>query len=329
MNRFLAQNLDRVVLYLMGKRIGKAGFNPDIPTHLPSIDKNGGPPSDLHPNQNLSCRPDFSPAFKRRKISVSDFTFTTPLPSPEPANNLVRGRFYGDRRDHQKPVVIFLHGWMMEYYLIYETICLTLAERGLNSIFFELPYHRRRTPEGSFSGQYFLLRDLDTTYLALKQSLAEIAGLIGWLRKEAPKRTVGIVGMSLGGWIGGLLTTIEPRLDFAVLAAPAVDPRVMLSDSPLGKNISPHLTRPEDRQSFQQCCGLTTPSLFSPAIPSEAILLTENVFDCFIPPAIISRLQTRWFGSKRARYRHGHISILYSKKFKNDIADFIIRRCQL
>lgn len=328
MNRFLAQNLDRIVLHLMGRRIRKAAFNPTTPTHLPSLSKNGSRPDDLQPDQSLSCRPDFSAEFKRRKIPVSDFTFATPLPSPEAANNLARGRFYGDRKDAKKPTVIFLHGWMMEYYLIFEKICLALAEQGLNALFFELPYHRRRAPDGSFSGQYFLLRDLDTAYLALKQSLAEISGLIGWLRKNNPDRKVGILGMSLGGWIGSLLTTVEPRLGFSVLSAAAVDPRVMLSDSPLGENIKPHISRPEDQKYFRHFCELTTPSSFSPAISSRDILLTENIFDCFIPSAIISRLQNRWSVPELLRYRHGHISILYSKKFKNDIADFIIRRCR-
>jgi len=297
-----------------------------------------------HPGVPLASHPDLNSIFSPRRLEEcyflprdlpdlcwsesGDFRFRTPLPCPYPENNTVYGHYFHADGVENAPVVILLHGWMMKYDILYRWICLSLSRRGLDAVLFELPFHRRRAPRGTFSGQYFVSGNMASTFCAFRQAVAETESLINWAKEKNPSRPLGILGMSLGGWLGAVMTILEPRLSFSILAAPAADPALMRTESFLGRKVYPgKATAPANQKEAAEIMRAVTPRYFDPAIGEDRILLTENRFDCFIPPRVIADLRRSWGNVSLKKYPHGHISVFFSRTFKKDIAEFIEAKC--
>lgn len=326
MNILPALALDWIALYLMERRIKTVSSAPHANEILPVISSRNELEAHYSPpGEEIS--PAFTRSRRKKGIEESDFSFSSPLPSGIAENDTVRGRFYSAGSGRNRPTVIFLHGWMMDYYLLYGQICAHLARRGIEAFLPELPYHHHRRPPGTFSGQFFLLRDFRSTADAIRQAVAETRALAGWVKNQNPKRSVGIMGMSLGGWVGGLTTVLEKRLDFSILTAPAAEPAIMLKGSRLGASIRKGRNW-DDRKLFEDFCRMTSPGNYSPAIDGNRILLTENIHDRFIPAGSVERLHRAWEGSRIIRHRHGHISVLYSRRYRKEAAEFILESIQ-
>jgi pimeloyl-ACP methyl ester carboxylesterase len=90
---------------------------------------------------------------------------------------------------------------------------------GLDVALATLPFHGERTPRGFGSGQLFL-NDALRTIEAVVQAIADLRALAAWLRAEGA-RSVGVCGMSLGGYVTALFASLEPDLDFAIPIIPA------------------------------------------------------------------------------------------------------------
>lgn len=320
MNELPARILDKLVISIAGRM---------IKSHSPGPGPTGPVLSRApFPRQIDQCYPPPREVPRLHWTSNSDFRFKTPLPSPYPENNTVYGRYFRAKGGKTAPVVILLHGWMMKCDILYRSICFSLSRNGLDAILFELPFHKRRAPRGTFSGEYFISPNMPSTFQALRQAIAETRSLIKWLKENMPSRPVGIMGLSLGGWIGGMLTILEPRLSFSILAAPAAEPARMKTESSLGRKIYPEEEPKSSNQTeLEEITRVVTPRCFTPAIAENRILLIENLYDCFIPPAVIARLKQSWGNPRFKKYPHGHISIFFSRKFKRDIAEFIKEIC--
>jgi hypothetical protein len=73
------------------------------------------------------------------------------------------------------------------------------------------PYHQARAPEGSFSGEYFISANLFWTIANFRQCVSEIRAVLRHMRPRY--ETIGLFGMSSGGFQAGLAATCEP-VDF-------------------------------------------------------------------------------------------------------------------
>jgi len=94
----------------------------------------------------------------------------------------------------------------------------SLAGAGLDVALATLPLHGARAPRGTSSGQLFL-NDPLRTIEAVVQGVSDLRRLARWLRAEGAP-SVGVTGMSLGGYMTALLASIEPELEFAVPVIP-------------------------------------------------------------------------------------------------------------
>src|SRR5437667_417504 len=78
---------------------------------------------------------------------------------------------------------------------------------GINTARIELPYHAHRKPS---PGINFISVDLPQMIEATRQAISDTRALLGWLREQGCP-SVGVWGISLGAWIGGLVACSEPR----------------------------------------------------------------------------------------------------------------------
>ena len=248
--------------------------------------------------------------------------YDSPLPSPWAQNNIVTGRIHRAQGDwQQQPTVILLHGWNGE--LNYETLFPWLSRRltpaGINTISIYLPYHGARKPKGHGAVRDFLCDDLRQVLHATQQSLADIRAVIHWLKANGCPH-ISVFGLSLGGWLTGLLACHEPLIDAALLGTPIAQMDRALRELPFSRLLKRKL---EEHGVSVSALDLTAQT---PLLATENILLLSSQFDLFAPPDSLETLWQKWQQPEIWRVPHGHISVLFSPKVMRQVCDWLIQQ---
>jgi dienelactone hydrolase len=240
--------------------------------------------------------------------SETGFRFRSSCPSAWEENNEVFGRlFRAGAAWKRRPCVVLLHGWNGErdYRWKFPWLAKLLNRQGLNAAMIELPYHGRRRPRRADAPHNFISHDLAQTLAAARQALTDTRALLAWLRAQGAP-ALGVWGVSLGGWLTGLLACHEPRLGFAALLTPV--PRMDLAIAQLP------FCEPIRRGLEGGTLRLDALNLRShrPVIAPDRLLLIESRHDAFVPAETIEELWRQWGQPEIWREPHGHISVLLS-----------------
>jgi dienelactone hydrolase len=244
-----------------------------------------------------------------RFVTRRRFQFSSPAPSPWKRNNTVHGRLYTVSKSWtDEPTVILLHGWNAQtaYRTLFPHLARRLVRRGVNVAMFQLPYHCRRKPRrGKGAARNFLSGDLVHVAQAARQSLADARALIAWLKQQGSPR-IGLWGISLGGWLSGMLACMEPQVDFAVLMTPVARMDRLIAEA--------HFCAPIRRSLAGVKLRLDSMNLSAhrPKVAPENILVVASQHDLFAPVETIEELCEAWGVSELWHLRHGHISVLMS-----------------
>lgn len=254
---------------------------------------------------DLAGVPDDLKFFTRRA-----FRFTSPVASPWRHNNIVHGRFYPVAKHWaDRPTVLLLHGWNAEmgYRALFPLLARRLNGVGVNAMMYELPFHSQRKPRRERRGAptNFMSGDLLHVVQAVHQAMIEARALVAWLHAQ-DCRCVGTWGISLGGWLSGLLACAEPRLNFAVMMTPVARLDRVIAELDFCKPIRRSLRGQKIRLDP---LNLVT---HRPKLPPENILIVASEHDLFAPIATIEELHQAWGHPTVWRPRHGHISVMMS-----------------
>jgi len=260
--------------------------------------------------QRLIESPEFIPAeVQAASVQFSGanrLRFETPCPSAFAVNNTVYGRLYRcAERWQELPTVLLLHGWndAINHHFRFPCVARQCNRHGFNAATLEAPFHFQRRPRQLGAWGDFLCPDMLRTAEAARQAVAETRSFAAWLRQQGCP-AVGLMGVSLGGWLAGLTVCRDARFSCAVLLVPVArldrlveeaafchSLRLALNGQPAGAN---KLNLVEGR----------------PAISKENILLIEAVHDLFVPAETMEELWRAWDCPDIWRRRHGHISVL-------------------
>jgi hypothetical protein len=168
-------------------------------------------------------------------------------------------------------------------------------ERGLDVALFTLPYHGARTPaEARFSGEHFAMPDVGRLSEAVREAVYEIRRVIHW-RREETGAPVGLLGLSLGGYLAALMGGLCDDIDFLV---PIVPP-VCIGDLAWGffKHTQHYLegggaalSHDELRRSFRVHSPLAHPL----RTPRRRVLIVAGRGDRVVPPEHPAALHAHW-----------------------------------
>jgi len=120
--------------------------------------------------------------------------------------------------------VVALHGFSMGYpridaFALFAGQCFAA---GFDVALVTLPFHGPRTPpDARFSGERFAIPHVARLNEAVRQAIYEIHVVTGWLRQESGA-PVGLLGLSLGGYLAALMAGLQPDLDFVIPMVPPV-----------------------------------------------------------------------------------------------------------
>jgi dienelactone hydrolase len=144
-------------------------------------------------------------------LDVYPLRFPSPVETEVPENNSVHGDYYRPRGDGPFPAVIVLDILNGDG-SVSRMVATALAQKHIAALALQMPYYGERRPKGS--RVRMISTDFDHTMDAVRQTVLDVRRASAWLasRKEVDAKRLGIVGTSLGSFMGSLSAEMEPRL---------------------------------------------------------------------------------------------------------------------
>jgi dienelactone hydrolase len=291
-----------------------------------SVHSGNGTDDHVTATQLLLDQPDFFCDFVEAPhdlhfVGDRDFTFSSPLPTPWRENNVVHGRFFRCRaRWRDKPAIVLLHGWNADtgYRVLFPYLARRLVRAGVNVAMIELPYHCQRKPRSSGAIRNFLSDDLARVVEATRQSIADTRAILAWVKAQGCPRA-GLWGISLGGWLSGLVVCADARADFAVLMTPVSRMDRVIAELDFCK--------PLRRRLIGASVRLDRLNLVAhrPRPLPKDVLIIQSAHDLFAPAETIEELWHAWDEPEIWRVAHGHISILMSAPMMERTVNWVAR----
>ena len=246
--------------------------------------------------------------------------------APSGTSSGAGGRTPGAGQDDPPPAIILLHGWLLDrpQLAIYRSWARHVAKRGIEVWVPFFPYHMRRADPGEVSGQRALSPDLSTSFDMVRQAVAEARLLAGWLRRRTTR--VGIWGMSLGGWVAALTTTLDDDWDAVALWAPVAAPAEVLFESGLVELLREAIIEggiSADDFAAPELAPMT-PTRSDTRIHRSKMLVVAGAYDQVVSPRSVARLARRWNVDVHW-VPHGHISLMASRGPLRRTATFLER----
>lgn len=230
----------------------------------------------------------------------------SPVRSAFPENNRAHADLFPSPAGWSAPTVILLHALMSASDLGYRRIAIRLNEMGWNACFVHLPFHYSRRPRGCLNGELAITADLVRTGETLRQGVLELRQLMAWLRARGC-REFGLMATSYGGWIGSLLSFVEPDFRFLALMTPIVNVRHAIWESPAASRMRAELRRCGVAASMvDRHDHLTSPMHNVPLCGPERVVLVAGTHDQIARPADIEALHRKWDGSHFLTVEQGH-----------------------
>lgn len=250
-------------------------------------------PVDLPAQRQRRLRSLRGGAVYARRFSVPYTSYFEDAPMPVDS---VRVEHWTHGGSQHRPIVIALHGFAMGYPRMdaFALFAAELYERGFDVALMTLPYHGARTPAGTrFSGQHFTSVDVLQLNEAVRRAVVEVLAVERWLRAQRGD-PVGLLGLSLGGYVASLMAGVLPHLDFVIPLVPPVCIGDLawrfFSRSRHYRNAALPISRDELRAAYQVHSPLTYASL----VPRERLLILAGRGDQIVPPEHPHALWRHW-----------------------------------
>ncbi|MFP6686127.1 MAG: CocE/NonD family hydrolase [Polyangiaceae bacterium] len=201
-----------------------------------------------------------------------------------------------------RPMVILVHGYMAGQYEIEQRMwpIAWLQRLGFDVALFVLPFHGVRAIRGRSGPPPFPNSDPRLSNEGFRQAMADLRDFIAWLRDRGHP-SVGMMGMSLGGYTTALAATLESELSFAVPIIPLASLADFASDQGrLGREPN---QRREQRAALDRAHRVISPLHRPLSLDSKRVLVVGASADRITPIAHAQKLAGhfraplhRWYG---------------------------------
>ncbi|HEU5076569.1 MAG TPA: alpha/beta fold hydrolase, partial [Polyangiaceae bacterium] len=204
----------------------------------------------------------------------------------------------------RRPIAVLVHGYMGGAFTLEQRIwpIRWLDSLGFDSALFTLPFHGERAPKVDRTPP-FPQSDIRFTAEGFRQSVGDLRDFVAWLRERGHPE-VGLMGMSLGGYVSSLTATVESTLAFLV----PIVPLACLGDFARDQGRMPRGSRQAlaYEQTLKRAYRLTSPLARAPRIASERVLVVAGKADRITPPAH-ARMLARHFSAPLEAWTGGHL----------------------
>jgi pimeloyl-ACP methyl ester carboxylesterase len=259
------------------------------------------------------------PGVSISKTAEYPLVYKLQLPSPVLSgyaeNDVVHGDCY-PRHSLSAPAVILVSGWLMDNG-DRSRLADQVARCGRNLWTIDIPYHGRRTPQGTTSGELFVSSDIVRCLNAVRQLVAEVRVLAAALRKLGVT-DIALLGFSLGGWAGALLSVVEDAFSRILLVTPVVRPDELLLSSPYFSFARKGFNEKHETEILDKLERLYLPRALAPAVSPDSIHLIGAHEDPLAPPRDIAELSAAW-GCTKTILPGGHVTVYITPRLWRNV----------
>ena len=138
--------------------------------------------------------------------------FTSPVETPYPENNVVRGQWFpaAEKPGRRRVAVVVLPHWNASV-TQHNSLCSGIAKLGISALRLSLPYHDYRMPVELERADYAVSANVGRTIDATRQAVIDTRCCVDWLERQGYE-SIGIVGTSLGSCYAFLASVHDARL---------------------------------------------------------------------------------------------------------------------
>lgn len=148
---------------------------------------------------------------KNAGVEVYTLTFPSPVKSKHEENNTVPCEFYVPKGAKGRPAAVvldILDGAMV----VSRAQALWLAQHDIPALVVQMAYYGPRRPKGS--KERLLSTDVEKSVANVTQTVLDCRRAVAWLeaRPEVDPKRIGLLGTSLGSFVGGVAAAAEPKI---------------------------------------------------------------------------------------------------------------------
>jgi pimeloyl-ACP methyl ester carboxylesterase len=241
-------------------------------------------------------------------------------------NHTVHAELWSHAGGSRRGTVVVLHGFGMGYPGV-DSLALMmqpLFASGLDVVHVTLPLHGARSPSSAtFSGQMFAVPNVRDMNEAMGQSVHDLVALLAWLRDRNP-RPVGLMGLSLGGYVTALMASLVDDLDFAIpIIAPVCMGDLAHRFMSTSGRYREHPDAVMSREEFQAVYRVHSPLAHQPRMSPSRMLIVAGHGDRIVPTEHAEWLREHWGDPRVVRFPGSHLIPFGRSKVIEAIRAFI------
>ncbi|MFY9918759.1 MAG: hypothetical protein WAL26_10210 [Mycobacterium sp.] len=193
---------------------------------------------------------------------------------------------------------------------------------GLNVVLPVLPLHGPRA-RGLPKGTVFTGEDVMDNVHATAQAVWDVRRLLCWIRSQEPESSIGLNGISLGGYIASLVASLEHGLTCAILGVPVADLIELLGRH---AGLSPDDPRRHTVALAEPIGRMISPLSLNPRVPMAGRFIYAGIADRLVHPREqVVRLWEHWGRPEIVWYQGGHTGFFQSRPVQRFVDDALVQ----
>jgi dienelactone hydrolase len=224
------------------------------------------------------------------EIEVSFLTFPSPVKSKHESNNTVHCEYYKPKGATKRPAVVVLD-ILDGAQVVGRAEALWLAQHNIPALIVHMAYYGPRRPTGS--RERLLSPDVDQSVANITQTVLDCRRAFAWLetRPEVDPNRMGILGTSLGSFVGGVVAGVEPKVKSACLLLGGGGLVESFSEHPKAGLVLAALTViGVTKEKLKKQIEPVDPITYADRLKEKRLLLIAASQDDVVPPAAMKRL---------------------------------------
>jgi hypothetical protein len=195
---------------------------------------------------------------------------------------------------------------------------------GLNVAVLVQPLHGPRSA-GSVSGDRVVYGGAMNLAHTVAQAVWDARRLLSWLRAEQQAVAVGVQGLSLGGFVVGLLAALDGDLACVVAGIPESD--IVRN---LRRTVEPLLPPFYEQWGLswtpsERVARVVSPLAMTPLVPRDRRFIFAGLADRWVRPGNIVSLWEHWERPEICWYQGSHLSSFAERSVRDFVDDVLVR----
>jgi len=196
-------------------------------------------------------------------------------------------------------------------------------ELGINVALPVLPLHGPRScgfsPSQQFASNVFATNNV----LGLTQSVWDVRRLLRWLREDQQAPAVGLLGVSLGSYVGNLLSTLEGDLACLVAVVPTSDLAASMRRAVPVTRAKRRLHRQVHDDRSVLVHRVVSPLARPCLVPHRRRHIVAGQVDRIAPPSDAAQVWRHWDEPSIAWCPRGHVTAWHGAAYDDHIASLL------